>query len=152
MLACRTCRVALSAAHGCVVCDSMRKQLVAVGDTDEERPSLAQVSAEVIAGIRSQVRHYRALLDADKTDSTSLNRLLALSNSAAKVLEAARKLQADGKDAVDSMSFAERATLFIEWYMDLPPPYRVKLRAQMDEHETALMAPVAVPALPRPNE
>lgn len=130
------------------MCNDIRRNLVAVGDNESERPSLATVSAEIVTGLRRQVRHVSGLLEKDADNERLVGRLIALGNTASKVLEAARKLQVDGRDAVDAMSFGERAELFLEWYMDLPPPYRVKLRAQMADHEIAIQAPVSL-QLPR---
>lgn len=142
MIACRACKVALTAQTGCAICDPIRRNLVVTEEDDGERPSLAVVGNEVVAGLRAQLKHIKALLKTDPDDPAG-NRLIAIGNTLAKVLEAARKLQADGKSAVEAMSFQERLELFVGWFAELPPAYRVSLRAKLDEFESAKAAPLS---------
>jgi hypothetical protein len=142
MLACRACRVALTAASGCSLCDVVRRNLVVVGEHDEDRPSLSGVGNEIVNELRAQLRHIRGMLKADPDSNKGTARLIAIANSTAKVIESVRKLQVDGTKAVEAMAFAERAALFVTWYADLPPAYRATMREKMAEHEVAISAPV----------
>jgi hypothetical protein len=142
MLACRACRVALSAIAGCALCDPVRQNLVVVGEQEEERPSLPAVGADLVRALESQIRRVKDLLKKEPDDLQAAGRLIALANSAAKVIGEVRKLQDDGKKAIESMSFAERAELFIEWYGGLAPAFRTHLRNLMTSHEDKLAAPV----------
>lgn len=140
-LACRACRRPLLGKDGCAVCSPWRKNLVVVGEAEEERPSLANVSAEAVRSLREQVRHYEAALKAAKTvdDQESYRALQrSVAGSLGKLLDAARKIQTDGLAAIERMSFAERAKLFVEWFMSLPTIYRERVKAEMEKHEGAL--------------
>jgi uncharacterized Zn finger protein (UPF0148 family) len=143
MLACRACRVPLSAVAGCVLCDPVRQNLVVVGETEEERPSLPAVGADLVRALEAQIKRVRDLLKTSPDDLLAASRLIALANSAAKVIGEVRKLQDDGKKAIESMSFAERGELFIDWYAALAPAYRQSLRDRMADHEVRVSAPVA---------
>lgn len=148
-LACRACRVPLVAAAGCALCDTVRRNLVVLGETDDERPSLAGVSNEAVNALRAQLRDYKTELAccADLADRYRLHdRQRAVAGALAKLLDAARKLQADGVDAVENMSFSERAELFVTWFCTLPAVYREQLRAQIDKFEAE--ARVALPEAP----
>lgn len=142
MFACRLCRVPLSASEGCASCNPMRRNLVVVGETEDERPSLSGVSAETVAVLRAQVSHLRASLKDDPDDEAAHKRFIATSNALAKIIGEARKLQDDGAAAVEAMSFQERAAMFIEWVTTLPPAYRRNLREQLDDFEAKIAAPV----------
>lgn len=139
MLACRNCRIALTADDGCSICTPIKKHLVQVGEQDDERPSLSEVGSEVVAELRYALRQMKRVTHDEK--ATSKDRILAtamvlkIGNTAAKVLEAARKLQTDGLAAVRNMSFIERAKLYIEWYTNLPPSYRNSIRDQQERFE-----------------
>jgi uncharacterized Zn finger protein (UPF0148 family) len=142
MLACRACRVPLSAIAGCALCDPVRQNLVVVGETEEERPSLAAVGADLVRALEGQIKRVKELLKKDSDDIIAASRLIALANSAAKVIGEVRKLQDDGKKAIEALSFAERAELFLVWYADLAPAYRQSMRDKMIDHEAKLSAPV----------
>jgi uncharacterized Zn finger protein (UPF0148 family) len=141
-LACRACRVPLSAVAGCALCDPVRQNLVVVGESEEERPSIPDLGAALVRTLRDQMKRVAELLKEDADDTAATSRLIALSNSAAKVIGEVRKLQDDGKKAIETMSFAERAELFVEWYMSLAPAYRLSLRDRMADHEVAVSAPL----------
>lgn len=145
MLACRACRVSLSAEVGCDICNSIRRNLVTVGDDDDDKPSLAATGGEIVSALRTQLKSIRKLLkhegDEDKIERIE-RRLLAVGNTAAKVLEAARKMQADGVQAVEQMSFAERAELFVNWIAGLAPAARASLRLQWDMFEQSINQPL----------
>lgn len=152
MLACRGCRRPLSAAEGCALCAPVKRHLVAVDEDADEAPSLAGTATEVVAALRAQLRHVRGVLKADP-NSDAEGRLIGLGNTAAKVLESARKLQQDGVQAIEAMSFAERAELFVTWFSTLPPAYRSALREKLEAWEVEAAKPVTLPPpAPSPQE
>lgn len=141
MLACRACRVPMAASEGCAVCNSMRANLVAVDEDEAERPSLSDVSHEVIANLRRLNKRAGDLLKdptKPKLFVEGAKLAIAAGNTAAKVIESARKLQTDGMSSIRNMSFIERAQLFVDWYLSLPPTYRMKVREAQDKHEGQL--------------
>jgi hypothetical protein len=143
MLACRNCRINIAAASGCVICNPIRKHLVVVGEDEDERPSLSLVSNEIVTLLRLQLKSIRkALVEDDETQSGE-KRLLAAANTLAKVLESARKLQVDGISAVENMSFAERAELFISWITELTPAYRKSLKDKWEAWELETSKPLS---------
>jgi hypothetical protein len=142
-LACRMCRVPLSATLGCAVCDPFRRNLVVVGEDEDDRPSLSGTASEVVALLRKQVQHVKGELEKNPSSALSEKRALALGNTMAKVIETARKLQADGRAAVEAMSFQERKELFVEWYTDLAPQYRNAVREAFAAYEVEVSRPVA---------
>lgn len=146
MLACRNCRIPLGASQGCGICDSFRSQLVSTDESADSAPSLAEVGAESVVALRKQVKYLAAVLRDDPSDQVATKNLVLLTNSVAKVLEAARKLQDDGIAAVRNMNFLERARLFIGWYTLLPPAYRSQVRDQQDKHEAEVAKPLELPA------
>lgn len=147
MLACRICRVSLAAPLGCDVCNTVRQNLVAIGESEDDRPSLSGVGAEVVSDLRLLLKNNRAKLKADPEDDAAADRLLALGNTLSKVLESARKLQSDGVTAVANMAFSERAALFINWVTSLPPAHRAALKEQLDKFEAEIAQPVSMKAL-----
>jgi hypothetical protein len=142
MLACRLCRVEMSAPTGCAVCEPVRRNLVVVGETEEDRPSLSGVASAVVELLRGQLENLRLDLKKDPNHKTAAPKLLAVANTVAKVIGETRKLQDDGKKAIENMSFTERAELFITWYAALPPAYRTNVREQMADHEVRVSAPI----------
>jgi hypothetical protein len=144
-LACRACRKPLLATEGCGVCNAWRKNLVVLGETEEERPSLASVSNEAVNALRAQLRDYKDRLKVkglkdDERDALH-ERQRSVAGALSKLLDAARKIQGDGVTAISRMSFKERAELFVDWFMTLPGVYREALRKQMDQHEAQLALP-----------
>lgn len=142
MFACRLCRVEISAPTGCAVCEPMRHNLVVVGEAEDERPSLSGVGADVVRLLKDQLEDTRDQLKKNRRDEKAGARLNTLANTTAKVIGEVRKLQDDGKKAIEAMSFAERADLFVTWYAGLPPAYRTSLREQMADHEVKVSAPI----------
>ena len=137
-LSCRACRVRIDAQGGCALCEPIKANLVASDETEDERPSLSDVSHEIVANLRLLTRRARVLLEdplKPKLFMEGSRLAIAAGNTAAKVLESARKLQTDGLVAIQNMSFIERAELFIGWYAALPPSYRVKVRLGQDKME-----------------
>ena len=141
MLGCRMCRVPLTATVGCVVCDPMRRNLVVVGEDEEDRPSLSGVASDTVAVLRERLKHVRDELAKMPTSSVVEKRALAVANTVAKVLESARKLRADGTAAVEAMSFQERKELFVTWYTDLAPAYRNAVREAFSAYEAEIAKP-----------
>lgn len=144
-LACRACRRALLGKEGCGVCTPWRKNLVVLGETAEERPSLASVSNEAVNALRAQLRDYKTQLAAKGLDAGQRALLhvqqRAVAGALSKLLDAARKIQSDGLQAIERMSFKERAELFVDWYMTLPAVYREALRKEMEGQESQLALP-----------
>lgn len=136
------CRVAMSAATGCAVCDPMRHNLVVVGEDEADRPSLSSVAAEVVSMLRLQVKNVREALDLNRGSTIAEKRGIALANALSKLLESARKLQADGAAAVANMSFQERKELFVSWYTDLAPQYRNAVRESFAQYEVDVSKPL----------
>jgi hypothetical protein len=147
-LACRGCRRPLLGREGCVICAPLRKNLIVLGETEEERPSLAAVSNEAVNALRAQLRDYKARLAAKDLPPTDKDRLhdrqRAVSGALSKLLDAARKIQSDGITAVERMSFKERAELFVSWFCTLPPVYRETLRRELDQNEAQMLLPAEV--------
>lgn len=144
-LACRICRVSLLAESGCAVCLPLRANLVTVEEDQDEKPDLGDVAAETVALLRRQVRHYRKELDETPNSDHVFTKLNQAANTIAKMVEAARKLQVDADGVIKSMSFVARAKLFIQWFAELPPPYRRQIREQMDRFELEMAKPLELP-------
>jgi hypothetical protein len=140
-LACRMCRISLSAAAGCAVCEPMRRNLVIIGEDEDERPSLSGTAAEMVAVLRSRLRLVKQQLDTSPNLADAEKRALAISNALAKLLETARKLSQDGLAAVEALSFQERKELFVTWYTDLPPAYRTAVREAFATYEAEVSKP-----------
>lgn len=151
MLACRTCRIPIASQEGCALCKDFKAHLISVDVDEDESPSLADVSSEVVSALRIIVKKGRQMLDKGMADKNvksfyaGTDMVIKAANTAAKVLESARKLQSDGLAAVRNMSFIERAELFVNWYIALPPPYRarVKLEQEKLEHQGNKALPAA---------
>lgn len=143
MLACRLCRIPLTAVVGCAVCDPMRRNLVVVGDSEDEKPSLSGTASELVAVLRGRVAVVKQKLQANPDDADAEHRALALGNTLSKVLESARKLTQDGLALVENLSFQERKELFVTWYTDLTPAYRNAVREAFAQYEAEVSKPVA---------
>lgn len=148
MLACRACRIPINAAKGCAICDPVRENLVVVGETEDEKPSLSGTSSEAVKLLRGRLTQVDKDLKANPTSIVHEKRLIALSNAVAKLLETARKLIQDGVSAVENMSFREQAELFVEWFASLSPPYRADVLAKFAAFEEHIAKPVEQPREP----
>lgn len=144
MLACRFCRTSMDAEGGCDMCSDFRRHLVSVDEDADAHPALADVTAEALRGMRTILRGAKGNLEHEdpRTRAHASRDFIVATNALAKVVEAARKLQADGFAVIRAMSFAERADLFIAWYTGLAPAHRSRLREQMEKHELAVAKPV----------
>ena len=142
-LACRACHININATYGCAICDPVRKQLIVVGEDEEDSPSLNSTAKEVVNALRAQLRHIKDDLR-DKPDEfiATERRLIMLANSLSKVIDSARKIQLDAQNVIETMSFSEKAELFIGWIQELAPAYRVALREKWDEWETEAATPL----------
>lgn len=145
--ACRVCRNPLAGADGCAICNPIKANLVS---TDEEAPALSDVGTETVTAMRAILQRHRSRFKSkDSTEEQLLGAeegIIRVGNTLAKVLEAARKLQADGLAVVRNMSFEQRADLFISWYTSLPPPYQVKVQKGMAEFHEKMNQPLPLPA------
>lgn len=148
MLACRACRVAIAAPTGCELCNTVRQNLVVVGETEEDRPSLSGTSAEMVALLRTMLTKLKTDLKANPSSAVHQNNALKLSNALSKLLETSRKLVQDGVDAVEQMSFREQCALFVQWYGTLAPAYRADVLTQFQAFEAEIAAPVPQPETP----
>lgn len=143
MLACRACRVPINAAIGCALCNEVRKNLVVVGEDEEDRPSLSGTASLGMGLLNRQLRDVDKDLKTNPKSPTGEKRLLALSNAAAKLLETSRKLIQDGVSAVETMSFREQCELFVGWFMNLAPAYRADVITKFTKFEQEIARPVA---------
>lgn len=148
MLACRACRIPINAAKGCAICDPVRANLVVVGETEDEKPSLSGTSSEAVRMLRRQLVQIDKDIKSNPTSQLHEKRLIAMSNAIAKLLETARKLIADGVSAVENLSFREQAELFVEWFSTLSPPYRADVLAKFARFEQEISKPVEQPREP----
>lgn len=146
MLACRACRRPLTAAEGCAICATVKANLVTTEENSDEYPALSDVSAETVAALQVILKKHRATLRNTKATAEDLETaevaVVRVANTIAKVLESARKLQTDGLAAVRNMSFQARSVLFAEWYKNLPPLYRTKVRTGMHQFEGTASTPL----------
>lgn len=121
------------------MCSEWKRHITVEDQDSDARPSLSDVAGDVVAELRYALRRARNVHRddtaeaADRLRATAL--ILKIGNTAAKVVESARKLQTDGLAAIRNMSFLERAELFIGWYTALPPSHRENLRAKQDAWE-----------------
>lgn len=144
-VACRFCRQLLAAdVAGCEMCAPIRPHLVGGDEVaeDDTRPALSEVAAETVRFLRDRARWYKAELQLRPGAEVLARGAIANANAITKMLESARKLQADGLAAVSQMSFVERAKLFVEWYTSLPPTYRARLREQLARFELDMAKPL----------
>lgn len=143
MLACRLCRVAISAAVGCAHCDPVRKNLVVVGEDEVDKPSLSGTASLGNELLNRQLRQVDKDLRDNPRSPSAEARVLKLTAAAAKLLETSRKLIQDGVSAVETMAFREQCELFVGWYMGLAPAYRADVLAKFAEHEREISKPVS---------
>lgn len=115
ILACRGCRQPLTSECGCVLCLGVKQHLI-VQSADDDSVPLAVIAQETVAVLRTQLKATR-----DASEQR------AIAATIAKVLDSSRKVIQDGADAVESMSFQEKANLFIEWVNGLPAAYKAQL-------------------------
>lgn len=143
MLACRACRIAINAPAGCELCNTVRQNLVVVGESEDDKPSLSGTSSEMVAVLRSMLTKLKTDLKANPSSAVHQNNALKLSNALSKLLETSRKLVQDGISAVESMSFADQCELFVGWVSGLAPAYRADVIAKLMAFEREIAQPVA---------
>src|SRR6185295_4458447 len=97
MLACRACRRPLTAAEGCAICISVKANLVTTEENTEEYPALSDVGSEVVSALQAILKTHRATIRNREAAAEDIvvaeNAIVRVSNTLAKVLESARKLQ-----------------------------------------------------------
>lgn len=125
-LACRGCRHPLTSDLGCALCLGVKPHLVVSSAVDEDSVPLATVASEAVGMLRKQLTHLKSQVRLGYNPELA-GEVRAIANTLAKLLDSARKVVQDGADAVDAMSFQERAALFTEWTGSLPAVYRRKL-------------------------
>lgn len=102
---------------------------------DEDMVPLAQLASEAATLLRAQLKQLKLVQKASSGyDAVLANESRAHAAALAKLLDAARKVIQDGADAVDVMSFQEKALLFVEWFASLPPAYKRSLHDQLGQH------------------
>ena len=128
-LACRGCHHPLASDAGCALCLPVKPHLVVLAAVDEESVPLALVAQEAVVVLRKQLQAVKAKAKAGGLDYDPILAAEArsIANTVAKVLDSARKVVQDGAEAVESMSFQEKAALFLEWTGSLPGAYRRRL-------------------------
>ena len=135
---------------GCAICLTVKPHLMPAEAADEDSVSLAQLANETQALLRRQLVQLKGL---QKTtagyDAGLAKEARELSNALAKLLDSSRKVIQDGADAVDAMSFQEKANLMVEFFGSLPPAYRRQLYDRM-AHMVAGVS--ASPDPTRPSE
>jgi hypothetical protein len=127
-LSCRGCRHPLTSDAGCALCLPVKVHLVVTSAVDEDTVPLAQVAQEAVSILRKQMSTVKTKVAA----ATDYDPILAaearsIANTIAKLLDSARKVVQDGAEAVEVMSFQEKAALFLEWTASLPGAYRRRL-------------------------
>lgn len=146
MLACRACRRPLAAPEGCAICLTVKANLVTTEENAEEYPALSDVSSETVSALQVILKRHRTVLRNKESTEEQVElaetAVVRVSNTIAKMLESARKLQTDGIAVVRNMGFQARAALFADWYQFLPPLYRKKVRAGMEQFEEQVSTPV----------
>jgi len=152
-LACRFCRVLLSAEGGCAMCTEWKRHLVSADEDADARPALADVTMEAISGLRIIIRRVRpGLSDTEPRVRIAAERdHIAATHALQKIVDSARKLQGDGVAAIRAMAFEERARLFVDWYLGLAPGHRGRLRVQLNKADAELAAPRTARALTAPE-
>jgi hypothetical protein len=136
-IACRGCHRPLIDEAGCALCLPVKPHLIPLEVTDEDAVPLAQLATETATLLRSQLKQLKAWQKVSPEYNMAVaNESRAHAAALAKLLDSARKVIQDGADAVDSMTFQEKAALFKEWFRTLPPAYRRQLH---DEMTTDLM-------------
>lgn len=131
-LSCRGCHNALTADAGCAICLPIKIHLVVSAAVDEDAVPLALVAQEAVVVLRKQLSAVKAQTKGQTVyDPILAMESRAIANTIAKVLDSARKVVQDGAMAVESMSFQEKAALFLEWTGSLPGAYRRRLIESM---------------------
>lgn len=144
VLACRTCHHTLTSDAGCAMCLPVKPHLIVQSTVDEDAVPLATVAGEAVSLLRRQLTYLKnqAKIAGATYNPIHAAEARAVAGTLSKLLDSARKVVQDGADAVSSMSFQERATLFLEWTGSLPGAYRRKIIAQLIEQNQAKLESV----------
>lgn len=144
-IVCRLCRTAFTDEGGCAVCAPVKKHLDV--KVDEDAVPLGRAASEVMAVLRRQLQRLKiAEFGAKEYDASRGREARATSNALSKLIDATRKLQEDGEEAIGSMPFQEKLALFMEWFISLPAVYKRRVLSDMGRHDPATAGPVK-PAL-----
>lgn len=135
-LSCRGCRHELVSDAGCALCLPIKPHLVVTAAVDDDAVPLAVVATEAVSMLRKQLTVCKQKLKLTPQDADVAFEVRTIANTLAKVLDSARKVVQDGADSVGSMSFQEKANLFLEWTASLPGAYRRKLIDSMVNQTT----------------
>lgn len=108
------------------MCQDMKRNLVVEGDT--ENVPLARLAGDTIRLLKTDLYRLQLLQAKDKNYNAVLaSEARRLSGAIAKLLDSTRKVIQDGVDAVEALSFQERADILVAWFESLPPAYRRKI-------------------------
>lgn len=112
--------------EGCAICSDIKKNLVVEGDT--ENVPLARLAGDTIRLLKTDLYRLQILQAKGRVyNPTEAAEARRLSGAIAKLLDSTRKVVQDGVDAVEAMSFQERAEVLVAWFESLPPAYRRKI-------------------------
>lgn len=126
VLACRACRRPLVAEGGCAICTDIKRNLVVEGDT--ENVPLAKLAGDTVRLLKTDLYRLELMQAKDRVYNPTLAAEgRRLSGAIAKLLDSTRKVIQDGVDAVEALSFQERAEILVAWFETLPPAYRRKI-------------------------
>ena len=134
ILVCRACQNELVSPEFCAICELCKKNLVISDDGDPE--SLAKVAGGMVRLMATQLRQLRGLQNKTRGryDEKLVSETRKHAGSLAKLLDSARKVINDGVEAVEALSFQEKAELFEAWFMELPNAYRRTLLNGLSKH------------------
>lgn len=143
VIACRGCRHPITADQGCALCSPVKKHLVVEGE-DEETVPLAKMAGETLRLMRTDLKRLQKIqAKADEYNAAQAMEARRIAGAISKLMDSARKVIQDGVDAVEAMSFQERAELLVSWFESLPPAYRRKIfDAMVRVMGTAVEGPV----------
>lgn len=133
-LTCRTCGVGLTEPGGCDFCKDFKTRQIAIrGQLQNEEPvDMIECADEILRLVRHQANLLRLQIRASKSYDPALTRELKnVGETAAKVLDATRKLYEAGDDVLQAMSLTERMALFQEWFGGLPTEVQRKVFSRL---------------------
>lgn len=144
LLICRACQNELTAPESCAICELCKANLIV--DDDGDPDSLAKVAGGMVRLMQTQLRQLRGIQGRTrgKYDERLANETRKHAQALSKLLDSARKVINDGVEAVEALSFQEKAALFESWFMELPQAYRRTLLAGLSKHVADVA--VTVPA------
>lgn len=129
-LTCRTCGVGLTEPGGCDFCRDFKARQIAIrGQLASDEPvDMIECADQILSLVRHQAQLLRLQIRASKSYDPALTRELKnVGETAAKVLDATRKLYEAGDDVLQAMTLNERMALFQEWFTGLPTEVQKKV-------------------------